>query len=127
MKTRIFAFSLLAAFLYWVAKLLFAEAGISFRVTYVAILMARYIPLFVWPCLLTIHVALGFFIWRDARTRNDLLLSIPDWVWGLIGLTGGVIGLLIHWLANCSKFVKNQTVIPESTTQPNASPGLPKS
>jgi hypothetical protein len=44
-----------------------------------------------------------------------LLLNIPAWVWGLAALTTGFLGLALHWLANCSRFVKEQTVKPDQT------------
>ena len=57
-----------------------------------------------------IHIALCICIWRDAGRRDSLLLGIPAWVWGLIGLTLGILGLAAHWLANCSRFVRDQTI-----------------
>ncbi len=69
------------------------------------------IPFLHRSLLALLHLVLAIYIWRDAKTRNDtLLFSIPVWVWGLMGLSLGVGGLVIYWLANCSRWVKGQTI-----------------
>ena len=67
---------------------------------------------------LALHITLGFFIWRDARKRDDLLFDIPAWTWGLMGLVTGIVGLSIHWLANRCKAIKTQTIKPIETQSP---------
>jgi hypothetical protein len=73
-------------------------------------------PMLYWLLLAATHIAIGSYIRRDAIRRTALLLDIPPWVWGLIGLTGGVLGLAAYWLANCCQFVRNQTINTADTT-----------
>lgn len=73
-------------------------------------------PLLYWLLLATTHIVIGSYVRRDAIQRTRLLLDIPPWAWGLIGLTGGVLGLTVYWLANCCQFVRNQTITIDDTT-----------
>ena len=62
-------------------------------------------------CVIIVHLALGFFIWRDAKSkRSELLIGVPPWVWALVGLATGVVGLILYWFANCSRIVRDQTL-----------------
>ena len=73
-------------------------------------------PTLYWLLLAATHIVIGSYVRRDAIRRTRLLLDIPHWAWGLIGLTGGVLGLAGYWLANCCQFVKNQTIEIDDTT-----------
>ena len=65
----------------------------------------------VWVALLAIvHLGLGYYIGIHARAMDSLFLDIPPWVWGMMGVSMGVPGVAIYWLANCSRFVGECTV-----------------
>ncbi len=72
--------------------------------------------------ILVLHITLAYFIWCDAKKRNELLFDIPAWTWGLMGLVTGIIGIFIYWLANCCKAIKSQTIKRIETQEPTESP-----
>ncbi|MCC5849967.1 MAG: hypothetical protein JJU29_17920 [Verrucomicrobia bacterium] len=82
-------------------------------------LIASLVTLVFWASILCIHIAMGWFIWKDAETRKNLLVNTPAWVWGLVGVAGGILGLFAYWVANCCKMIQKQTI---HSTQPNPSP-----
>ena len=109
MRTRIVVWTLVAVLVLWVANAMLGMRGIHLGLAPIPLLVGL-VPLVFWGCLVVVHIALGFFIWRDAKGRSDLLIGVPAWVWGLTGLTGGVLGLVVHWFSNCSRFVRDQTI-----------------
>jgi hypothetical protein len=90
MKTKQLLWTLSGIMMLGVIWLVLAMLGI--RVRYVVMWFVLSIgPFLFWCSLLAIHLAMGWYVWRDARKRVDLLIGIPPWVWGLMGLTGGVL------------------------------------
>ena len=51
----------------------------------------------------------SFYVYRDARRRNNLLFGTPPWLWALLVLAINIVGVLIYWLVHCSKLVNDQT------------------
>ena len=121
MKTKIFIWPIVVILMLIVVIACLFMPDDRFRIYFVELLV-RLLPMLFWGCILAIHIALGWFIWRDAGHRDDLLIGISAWVWALIGLTGGVLGLIIYWSANCSQLVRRNTGIGDSKTQPPSSP-----
>ena len=55
-------------------------------------------------------LVLGYYVFRDAQKRDELLFNIPPWAWGLSAAATNVMGLVLYWLANCARFVQTQTI-----------------
>ena len=106
MKKRIIIWTLVAVVVLWVLKAVFPICGIHLALVP---LLVGLVPLVFWASLAAVHIAIAISVWRDAKQRPDLLFGIPPWTWGLMGLATGAVGLIVHWLANCCQFVKNQT------------------
>ena len=117
MKTRIIVWTVIATLMLLLYNVILGWK-LGTRLWYVLMILYASLPILFCGCIAAIHIAIGWFVWQDAKKRNDLLLRIPAWVWGLTGLTGGFLGLLIHWMANCCLLVKRQTI--QSTTQQSA-------
>jgi len=59
---------------------------------------------------LLVTALFAFYVLRDAQKRKLLLFDVPPLVWALLVLGTSVIGVIFYWLANCARFVRDQTL-----------------
>ena len=57
-----------------------------------------------------VHIAFAWYVYRDAQSRTRLLFDTPAWLWALIILPLGLIGVLIYWIGNSCKLFSSQTI-----------------
>jgi len=77
-----------------------------------------------WPSFLTwlkllglaiVHIIFAVYVLQDGQRRPRLQFDTPAWLWALLVLVTGILGAVIYWLANCARFVRNQTDWPRSS------------
>jgi hypothetical protein len=59
---------------------------------------------------LLVTVLFAFYVLRDAQKRKNFLFGVPALVWALLVLGTSIIGVVFYWLANCARFVRDQTL-----------------
>ena len=109
MKVRIVFWILLAILAGWLVTGLLAAHGAVVGLGLFPMLASLAFLVF-WGGLLVIHIASAIYILEDAHRRDGLFLEIPAWIWGVMGGVTGMFGLAFYWLANCSRFVRDQTL-----------------